>query len=176
MNFFRYFKREKKTLKQRCLFKTLTIKKNDSVSKRSVMNEVIMKTAYPVSKFLLMRLRVVTRTLDRPWLVEDICWDRGYSVFNSQNIGGQRCILVRDCFYTVSTMRVAKHFFCCFFSPLSIPSSSSVRQVEWPCVSFTDNYMDLFHREALIRMLEILIASIISLFPPLIPLPISPSI
>lgn len=39
---------------------------------------------------------------------------------------------------------------------LSIPPS------EWPCISFTDNYMDLFHREALIRMLEILIASIIS--------------
>lgn len=35
--------------------------------------------------------------------------------------------------------------------------------------------MDLFRREALIRMLEILIASIISLFPPLIPPPISPS-
>lgn len=36
--------------------------------------------------------------------------------------------------------------------------------------------MDLFHREALIRMLEILIASIISFSPPLIPPPPHPSV
>lgn len=147
-------------------------------------NEVFLIMKYCVScehEFFLLCLHEVSRTLDRPWLVEDICWDLGYSAlarapFSSHNTVGQRCILVRGRFYTVSTTRVAKHLFSCFFSPLSIPSSSSVRQVEWPCVSFTDNYMDLFHREALIRMLEILIASIISLFPPLIPPPISPSV
>lgn len=79
----------------------------------------------------------------------------------------------------VSKIHTAKHLFCCFLLLLIHPSiilHPSLHQVEWPCISFTDNYMDLFHREALIRMLEILIASIISLSPPLIPPPPYPSI